>query len=216
MYFVNFSHPFVSLTPDTGYHRENFLFLTLTSKKEERIMTHLIARFAVLCLTLIFLSIPAALVAQEAVELDVDISAICTGVSELEPVGTAVSFPVSVGKLFCYTRIIGAQTPNTISHVWFYGQAERARIDLSVKSSRWRTYSSKVIQPHEIGSWHVNVMDAEGNVLKVVQFITTAEGESEAAPEMSQPNEPPEMKDVAPEEEAAPPETAPEEETGVQ
>jgi len=158
--------------------------------KEGVIMTHHISRLAVLGLALILFCIPSVSVAQEGAELQVDIAAICTNVIDREPVGTGISFPASVGQLFCFTRIINAQPPTRITHVWYYFQAERARVDLAVNSSTWRTYSSKIIQHHEIGSWHVDVLDSEGNVLKVIQFITTANGEPETAPEPSQAHKP--------------------------
>ena len=151
-------------------------------------MKHFFSSLSILISAFVFLSIPVASTAQEAIELDVDVSAICTSVEEREPVGTGVSFPVSVGKLFCFTRILGAQTPTQITHVWYYELSERARLDLSVNSPVWRTYSSKIIQPHEIGAWHVNILDATGTVLKVIQFTTTDEQEEPA--ESSQPHEP--------------------------
>ncbi len=151
-------------------------------------MKHLFSNLAILITALVFLSIPVASIAQEAIELDVDVSAICTSVVEREPMGTGVSFPVSVGELFCFTRILGARTPTQITHVWYFGLTERTRVDLAVNSAVWRTYSSKIIQPHEIGAWHVNVVDATGTVLKVIQFTTTAD--QEEAPESSQPHEP--------------------------
>jgi hypothetical protein len=67
--------------------------------------------------------------------------------------------------------------------VWFFDGNERARVDLGVKSSSWRTYSSKIIQPHEIGKWRVEVEDFAGNVLKTLEF--------EVAPQQeTMPNEP--------------------------
>lgn len=138
-------------------------------------MVHLFSRMSVLCLAIVFLSFPAASTAQESVELNVDVAAICTGVSALEPVGFDESFPLSVGKLFCFTRIVGNQVPTTITHVWYYGDTERARVNLTVKSTQWRTYSSKIVQPHEIGSWHVDVLDSAGNVARTVRFTINAD-----------------------------------------
>ena len=132
------------------------------------------SRLFIITLSVIFLSIPIASSAQEDTQMDVDVSAICKGIVEMEPIGSSISFPVSAGKLYCFTRIVGAQTPTQVTHVWYFGLIERARVDLAIKSSTWRTYSSKIIQPHEIGSWRVEVLDPEGTVLKVIQFITTS------------------------------------------
>jgi hypothetical protein len=114
---------------------------------------------------------PAA--AAMAADLQVEDAAVCTDVVDRQPVDSAVEFPASVGRLYCYTRIIGAQEPTQVVHVWYFGDVERARVTLSVNGSNWRTYSSKVIQPHEIGSWRVEVLDPDGNNLETVQFDVT-------------------------------------------
>jgi len=51
-----------------------------------------------------------------------------------------------------------------------YWDTERARIKLDIRSVNFRTYSSKMIRPHEIGSWRVDILDLENRVLKVVEF----------------------------------------------
>jgi hypothetical protein len=136
--------------------------------------------FAVTLATVCF-TLPTGSSAQEAIQLGVDVSAICEDVVGLEPTGTGVSFPVTVGRLCCFTRILGASEPTTITHVWYYGTEERARVELIIKGNPWRTYSSKIIQAHEVGSWRVEVLDPEGTVLKVMQFITTSGQETPEA-----------------------------------
>ncbi|MBT8351189.1 MAG: DUF2914 domain-containing protein, partial [Deltaproteobacteria bacterium] len=32
------------------------------------------------------------------------------------------------------------------------------------------TYSSKVLQDHEIGAWHVDLLGPEGDVLETIEF----------------------------------------------
>jgi hypothetical protein len=112
---------------------------------------------------------------QQAAQLEVSVAAICRDVVDREPDGYGISFPVSVGKLYCFTKITGAQSPTQITHVWFFDGNERARIDLAVNSSSWRTYSSKIIQPHELGTWRVDVLDSGGNVLKRLEFEVVPE-----------------------------------------
>jgi hypothetical protein len=112
---------------------------------------------------------------QQAAQLVVSVAAICRDVVDREPDGYGTSFPVSVGKLYCFTKITGAESPTQITHVWFFDGNERARIDLAVNSSNWRTYSSKIIQPHELGTWNVDVLDFNGNVLKRLEFEVAPE-----------------------------------------
>ena len=110
--------------------------------------------------------------AQQAEGLEVIRAAICRDVVGREPVETGTHFEPSVGKLYCFTQITGAQGPTEILHVWYFAETERARVPLSVNASSWRTYSSKIIQSHEIGDWRVDVLDPEGKVLETLLFET--------------------------------------------
>ena len=108
--------------------------------------------------------------AQETASLEVAVAAMCTDVVDREPVDAGNTFEVSLGKVYCFTTIIGAHSPTEITHVWYFGDSERARVNLAIKASSWRTYSSKRIQMHEIGDWHVDVLGSEGELLKTLQF----------------------------------------------
>ncbi len=103
-------------------------------------------------------------------------AAICKEISQHAPVDAGDTFGADVQKLFCYTRIVGPyhiEKRQHIVHVWYYGDEERARIDLQIKSSNWGTYSSKIIQPHEVGKWHVDVLDALGEQITTLPFLIT-------------------------------------------
>ena len=130
-------------------------------------------RTVLLFLVAVFLFLPIVTQAQETASLDVAVAAICQDVVDREPVDAGISFSVSVGTLYCFTKITGAQSPAQITHVWYFGATERARVDLDVNSATWRTWSSKIIQTHEVGSWRVDVLDSTGTVLKELQFEVT-------------------------------------------
>jgi hypothetical protein len=102
--------------------------------------------------------------------LSVEDAAICENVVDREPTDVGTSFPVSVGKLYCFTKIVGAEEPTEVTHVWYFGDQERARVSLAVRAANWRTYSSKVLQEHEIGNWRVEILDADGAILQTVDF----------------------------------------------
>ena len=108
-----------------------------------------------------------------ASELTLIDSGICTGVLDHKAVGVSEAFSRDVGKLFCFTRVVGPYLEEKephIVHVWYYKNVERARISLPLKSSNWGTYSSKIIRPFETGSWHVEVLDPEGARIAAFQF----------------------------------------------
>ena len=111
--------------------------------------------------------------AQVAGKIEVAAAAICKSVVDREAVDVGTHFLNSVPRLYCFTKIAGASTPTEVVHVWSYGDVERARISLMVKSSDWRTYSSKAIQAHETGAWRVDVLDTAGNLLETINFEVT-------------------------------------------
>jgi hypothetical protein len=122
--------------------------------------------------TIIFYQV-VTIKAQEAEAVEVAEAVICRDVVDREPIDVGDSFEVTVGKLFCFTKIVGAQEEIEIAHVWYYGDVERARVNLSVRAASWRTYSSKIIQPHEIGDWHVDIIGPDDEVLETVEFEIT-------------------------------------------
>jgi hypothetical protein len=119
------------------------------------------------------LIIPFSSHAQQAGALSVESASICTGVANREAVDAGTSFSVSVGKLYCFSKIADIQESTEIVHVWYYGETERARLSLGVNPPAWRTYSSKIIQAHEVGSWRVEILDASGNLLETAKFELT-------------------------------------------
>jgi hypothetical protein len=127
----------------------------------------------VTCLFLLFCSI---IYAQDAA-LVVDEQTICTAIEDRVPSGVDSSFSSDVGKLYCYTKISGSDDTTTVSHVWYLGDEEKAKIELSVKGKTWRTWSSKNIDPSWIGNWKVEVVSANGDVLATKSFVITAPAE---------------------------------------
>ena len=118
------------------------------------------------------LLIPAA-AAQEAKSVQVVAAAICKDVVEREAVDVGTRFSNSVSRLYCFTKVVSSEIPTEVVHVWSYGDVERARVTLAVKAAAWRTYSSKVIQSHEIGPWRVDVLDVSGHLLETINFEIT-------------------------------------------
>jgi len=101
-------------------------------------------------------------------------SAICRQIHQRQPQGVVDlndSLRVNVKKLYCWTKVSNPGPETTITHVWYWGKTERARVSLHVGPSKgWRTWSSKIIQPHEKGGWHVYVLDEIGQLLKSLTF----------------------------------------------
>jgi hypothetical protein len=95
---------------------------------------------------------------------------VVTDIEKLKPIGVAESFPATVGKLFCFTKITGARTGTLVRHLWFYGDRLMSMVSLPVKQTSWRTYSLQSIQPRWTGAWRVDVTAEDGTLLKSVSF----------------------------------------------
>jgi hypothetical protein len=93
---------------------------------------------------------------------------VCTGVENRAPVGAADSFAAGVGSLACFSEVHGGA--GKVVHVWFHGDKELAKIELSVQGERWRTWSQKKIPAAMTGAWHVEVRSEDGTVLAKAEF----------------------------------------------
>jgi hypothetical protein len=105
-----------------------------------------------------------------ALALEVREAVITTQVIDRAPVDAIQTYPASVERLFCFTRVTGAAADTSITHVWHLRGVERSRIELPVRSGDWRIWSQKTILPGSAGDWKVDVLDAEGKLLKSIPF----------------------------------------------
>lgn len=103
--------------------------------------------------------------------LAVDKMVFCTGVEDREPMGADTAFADTVGQVYCFTQISGAEGNATVSHVWYLDGEEKASIELSVNGKTWRTWSSKTIPKEWAGTWRVEVKSADRNVLMSKEFV---------------------------------------------
>jgi hypothetical protein len=103
-------------------------------------------------------------------ELDVEAVVFCASVEDRAPVGDSVAFDNDIGVVCCFSKIIGAQEPATVFHVWFYGSDEMAKVELAVKSASWRTWSTKKVLPSWTGLWRVEVQTEDGTILESAEF----------------------------------------------
>ena len=125
------------------------------------------AMWSVALLMVLALSAPLGALAGEVTVLD---AVLATGVENRQPVGSASTFPADVGRVYAYTRVVGAAGEGSLTHVWYYAGQVKAQVQLPVRSDDWRTWSSKTILPGWTGEWLVEVQGADGRVLASVPF----------------------------------------------
>jgi hypothetical protein len=121
----------------------------------------------------IVLMLPALGLAQEAAVVTVDDIQICTAVQDRQPVGAAESFSRDIGQLYCFTKLTSGQDSAAVSHVWYHNDKEALKVNLNVNAKTWRTWSVKQIPAVMTGQWRVDVVAADGAVLKSKPFTVS-------------------------------------------
>ena len=116
---------------------------------------------------------PAPLPAQEETTTAVHLeeAAICRQVENRTPIGIGSVFPAEIGRLYCFTKVVGATEDTAIVHHWYLNGKLKASITLPVKSASWRTWSSKDISPDETGDWMVELLSEDGKALESILFL---------------------------------------------
>lgn len=116
--------------------------------------------------TIFFLS---AVSISTAGELTVEVAAVATSVEKLIPIGVSDKFSSSVGRLYCYSKIIGGEGQD-IKHLWYINEKKFGETTLPIKAGSYRTYSYVNILPGTKGKGRVDITTDEGKVLKSIDF----------------------------------------------
>jgi hypothetical protein len=94
---------------------------------------------------------------------------ICGKVENRAPTGIGEVFPATVEKLYCFTQLKDIPSEGKLYHIWYHGDKEMARVELSLSPPQWRTWSSKIILPDWKGGWKVEVVYGD-HVLETLAF----------------------------------------------
>ena len=111
-------------------------------------------------------------VANVAMTQDIDVAeaVICKEVVDRMPVGSGDVIPAGTERVFCFTRITGAQAETEITHNWYHTGNLKASVVLPVRNADWRTWSSKTLLPEWKGEWMVEILSKEGTPLESIIF----------------------------------------------
>ncbi|MCP4746546.1 MAG: DUF2914 domain-containing protein [Desulfobacteraceae bacterium] len=104
-------------------------------------------------------------------DLTIQGAVVCEKVMNRNPVGSSDIFSAKNEKLFCFTQVVGAITDTYITHNWYYQGSLQSSVELPVRSSNWRTWSSKIITPELTGEWMVEILSEEGSPLENIVFF---------------------------------------------
>ncbi|MGD9309124.1 MAG: DUF2914 domain-containing protein [Desulfosarcina sp.] len=96
---------------------------------------------------------------------------VCQDVVDRAPVGSGEVIPAGTQRVFCFTRVEGAQEETEITHNWYYQGNLKASVVLPVRNTSWRTWSSKTLLPTWTGEWMVEVLSKDGTPLESIIFF---------------------------------------------
>ncbi len=92
-----------------------------------------------------------------------------TAMVEREPSDNVVVLSNQYTQVFFFTELRNLKG-KTVKHRWEYNGKIMAEVSFNISSNRWRTYSSKNLDPNWLGTWTVVVTDGEGWPLKATIF----------------------------------------------
>lgn len=98
---------------------------------------------------------------------------ICEGIKDYAPTNPAIVFPVSIGRVFCFSYLDPVPEKTAIYHSWYYRDELITKQKLSLRPPRWATYSSIQLREYDKGPWRVTITDQANDTLDVLRFSIT-------------------------------------------
>jgi hypothetical protein len=92
-----------------------------------------------------------------------------SGVENHEPKDNLDSLGNDQTRIFFYCVLSGLKGQE-VTFRWSYNDVTQAEVKQTPTSERYRTNTSKTLDPSKLGTWKVEVMDGSGNVLTSKTF----------------------------------------------
>ena len=93
-----------------------------------------------------------------------------TGIDNREPVGIVDNIDSTSDNSISFFTEITNMSGQTITHQWTHMDKIMFEKTFEVKAERWRVWTSKTLIPNWTGTWTVNVLDAERELLTSKSF----------------------------------------------
>ena len=92
-----------------------------------------------------------------------------TAIVDREPVDLVETLSTDNTEVKYFTELTELQG-ETITHQWVYNDSVMFEKSFDVGGPRWRVWTSKSLQPGWSGTWSVNTLDGERNVIMTQTF----------------------------------------------
>ena len=93
-----------------------------------------------------------------------------TGIDNREPVDIVDSIDSSSSNSITFYSEITNMSGQTVTHQWTHLDKVMFEKTFEVKAERWRVWTSKTLIPNWTGTWTVNVLDADRELLTSKSF----------------------------------------------
>ncbi|HEU4952653.1 MAG TPA: DUF2914 domain-containing protein [Holophagaceae bacterium] len=128
--------------------------------------------------SLILAAIPALLSAQAPAPAPTADVKTGLGVEHYELTGAATEFKVAPDtKIYAWAKVTGV-TDGTVTVVFLKDGQEKARQELKVPHSPYRTHAYRTFRKGDGGAWTVKVIGADGTALGSADFKVEVEAEA--------------------------------------
>lgn len=105
-----------------------------------------------------------------------------SSVNEREPVDDVAELTNDSRQIYFFSELRELRGQQ-ITHRWEYNGQTVAEVPFQVGADRWRVWSTKKLDPLQVGEWKASIVDAEGNVLATETFTYSIAGQPEPTPE---------------------------------
>jgi hypothetical protein len=100
-------------------------------------------------------------------------SVMCETINDNHPVNETIIFSLTNGKAICFTYLTQVSRKTTIYHNWYKADKLSSRFPLPIEPSQGSVFSKIQLRESDKGPWRVEIMDENGNLLKVLRFSIT-------------------------------------------
>lgn len=110
------------------------------------------------------LNVPESAGEEVTLQGSVARSVFTSDIQDREPVDQLTQIAAPNDKVYFFTELKNLDG-QTVKHRWRYKGEVVAEVAFNVGGSRWRVWSSKGLQPDQLGTWTVDVVNESGEVI---------------------------------------------------
>jgi hypothetical protein len=97
----------------------------------------------------------------------------CASLKEGSPCDAGAVFPVSQGKVLCFSSFDPVPRKTFIFHSWFHRDVLITRQKFTLNPPRWSSYSTIQLREADKGPWRVEITDQDERILETLRFSIT-------------------------------------------